>query len=130
MVFLTSPGFGSSEIVIETAEHLADPTLLSHEQFAAVFRAYRDRMRMLADDERLAYAAVFKNVGAEAGASLGHTHSQIVATPIVPELVEAELAGGREFLARTGRCVFCDLIARELADGAARCCSLRELPRS
>ena len=74
-------------------------------------------MLALAADPRLVYATVFKNVGAEAGASLGHTHSQIVATPVVPELVEAELAGGREFFARTGRCVFCDLAARELADG-------------
>ena len=117
MVFLTTPGLGRSEIVIETAEHVAAPTQMSDEQFAAVFRAYRDRIMTLAEDGRLAYASIFKNVGAEAGASLGHTHSQIVATPVVPELVEAELAGGREFLDRTGRCVFCDLIGRELDSG-------------
>jgi UDPglucose--hexose-1-phosphate uridylyltransferase len=90
---------------------------LSDEQFAAVFRAYRDRILVLANDGRLAYASIFKNVGAEAGASLGHTHSQIVAAPVVPELVETELASGREFLNRTRRCVFCDLIVRELASG-------------
>ena len=104
-------------MLIECSEHLPDPTQLSDERFAAVFRAYRDRMRALADDSRLAYAAVFKNVGAEAGASLGHTHSQIIATPVVPELVEVELAAAREFFARTGRCVFCDLAARELMAG-------------
>jgi UDPglucose--hexose-1-phosphate uridylyltransferase len=118
MVFLTTPGLGRSEIVIETPEHVVAPTQLIDEQFAAVFRAYRDRILALAGDSRLAYASVFKNVGAEAGASLGHTHSQIVATPVVPELVETELAGGREFLSRTRRCVFCDLIGRELASGA------------
>lgn len=117
MLLLTTPGFGHSEIVIETREHVSAPTQLTDGQFAAVFRAYRDRMRILADDVRLAYVAVFKNVGAEAGASLGHTHSQIVATPVIPEVIEAELIGSREFLARTGRCVFCDLIARDLADG-------------
>lgn len=118
MVFLTTPGLGRSEIVIESPAHVNSPTQLSDEQFAAVFRAYRDRILALGDDGRLAYASIFKNVGAEAGASLGHTHSQIVAAPVVPELVEAELAGGREFLGRTGRCVFCDLVARELASGA------------
>ena len=117
MVFLATPGLGRAEVMIECAEHLPDPTQLSDERFAAVFRAYRDRVLALAGDPRLAYAAVFKNVGAEAGASLGHTHSQIIATPVVPELVEAELAGGREFHARTGRCVFCDLAARELVAG-------------
>jgi UDPglucose--hexose-1-phosphate uridylyltransferase len=117
MVFLTAPGLGRAEVMIECSEHLPDPTKLSDERFAAVFRAYRDRVRALADDSRLAYAAVFKNVGAEAGASLGHTHSQIIATPVVPELVEAELMGGRDFFARTSRCVFCDLAARELMAG-------------
>jgi UDPglucose--hexose-1-phosphate uridylyltransferase len=117
MVFLTTPGFGRSEVLIECPEHLPDPTKLSDEQFAAVFRAYRDRVLTLSDDQRLMYAAVFKNVGAEAGASLGHTHSQIIATPLVPEAIEAELAGGRDFFARTGRCVFCDLATRELRDG-------------
>jgi UDPglucose--hexose-1-phosphate uridylyltransferase len=118
MVFLTTPGLGRSEIVIESADHLAAPTQLADEQFAAVFRAYRDRIVSLAVDGRLAYASIFKNVGAEAGASLGHTHSQIVATPVVPELVNEELAGGRDYLARTHRCVFCDLIGREIASGA------------
>jgi UDPglucose--hexose-1-phosphate uridylyltransferase len=117
MVFVTTPGLGRAEVVVECPEHLSDPTKLPDGRFADVFRAYRDRLVMLAEDPRLAHAAVFKNVGAEAGASLGHTHSQIVATPVVPDAVEAELAGGNEFYARTRRCVFCDLAARELAAG-------------
>ena len=118
MVFQTVPGFGRSEVLIETSEHLPDPTQLSDDQLALVFRAYRDRMKALAEDERLAYAAVFKNVGAEAGASLGHSHSQIIATPVIPDVIGAELAGAQEFFARGGRCVFCDLVNRELADDA------------
>src|SRR5262245_52298697 len=117
MVFLATPGLGRSEVLIECPEHVPDPTQLSDGQFAAVFRAYRDRVRTLAEDERLAYATVFKSAGAEAGASLGHTASQIIATPVVPELVGSELAGAEAFLARTGRCVFCDLVDRELKDG-------------
>jgi UDPglucose--hexose-1-phosphate uridylyltransferase len=117
MVFATAPGFGHSEVLIECPEHLPDPTKLSDEQFAAVFRAYRDRILTLADDTRLTYAAVFKNVGAEAGASLGHTHSQVVAMPVVPGNIERELACGQDHFASNGRCVFCDLVAYELASG-------------
>jgi UDPglucose--hexose-1-phosphate uridylyltransferase len=116
-VFGSAPGFGYSEVVIECSEHLPDPTKLSDEQFAAVFRAYRDRTLTLASDQRLAYVAIFKNVGAEAGASLGHTHSQIVAMSVVPGHIELELAGGEDYFTRTGRCVFCDLATRELAAG-------------
>ena len=117
MVFLTTPGFGRSEIVIETAEHVTAPTQLSDDQLAAVFRSYRDRIRASSRTLISPMLPCSRTFGAEAGASLGHAHSQIVATPVVPELVESELLGGREFLARTGRCVFCDLAAGEMASG-------------
>ena len=58
----------------------------------------------MADDPALRYAVVFKNVGAESGASLGHTHSQIVALPVVPETIQTELGGSDEYHARHGRC--------------------------
>ncbi len=105
-------------MLIECAEHIDDPTLLGDEPLADVFRAYRERMVALARDPRLAYVAAFKNVGAEAGASLAHSHSQIIATPVVPELMRAELAGAEAYHARCGRCVFCDLAEKELADRA------------
>ncbi|AMV27218.1 Galactose-1-phosphate uridylyltransferase [Gemmata sp. SH-PL17] len=112
------PATGVAEVLIECAEHVDDPTRLTDEQLAEVFRAYRERMQVLASDPRLAHVSVFKNVGAEAGASLAHTHSQIIATPIVPELTRAELAGAEAYYARAGRCVFCDIVEKELADGS------------
>jgi UDPglucose--hexose-1-phosphate uridylyltransferase len=111
------PAYGRHEVVIETAQHVSNPTALSDEQFRDVFLAYRDRLLALAADPRLVSAAVFKNVGAEAGASLGHTHSQIVATPVVPELIAAELAGAKAYHAEHGTCVFCDMLAREREAG-------------
>ncbi|MBX9582653.1 MAG: DUF4921 family protein [Gemmataceae bacterium] len=115
-LFRTSPASGRHEVVVETADHLADPAALSDGRLAEVFVAYRERLVALAADPALTYAAVFKNVGAEAGASLGHTHSQILATPLVPDLVRRELAGSAEYHAANGRCVFCDIVAHELAD--------------
>jgi UDPglucose--hexose-1-phosphate uridylyltransferase len=71
----------------------------------------------LRDDPRLAYVQVFKNHGAPAGASVEHAHSQILAGTEVPREIKAELESASEFHARHGRCVFCDLIDRELAAG-------------
>ncbi len=116
-LFASVPAYGVAEVLIECAEHISNPTLLSDGQLRDVFRAYRERMKTLSADPGLAAVSVFKNVGAEAGASLGHTHSQIIATAVVPELIRAELAGASEYFTRTGHCVFCDLAARELADG-------------
>jgi UDPglucose--hexose-1-phosphate uridylyltransferase len=104
--------------VIESPDHVSNPTLLSDDQLRDVFLAYRHRLLAFAADPTVKYAAAFKNVGAEAGASLGHCHSQIVGTPLVPDFIQDELRGSTDHHARTGRCVFCDLVRHELADGS------------
>jgi UDPglucose--hexose-1-phosphate uridylyltransferase len=101
---------GIHECVIETATHVTNPTRLSDEQFAVVLLAWRDRTRQFARDDRLLHVTPFKNVGAEAGASLAHLHSQIIALPFVPEAVREEMDGAERYFHSTGRCVFCDEI--------------------
>jgi UDPglucose--hexose-1-phosphate uridylyltransferase len=103
--------------VIESADHITNPALLPDALFRSLFATYRDRLVALSADPSVSYAAIFKNVGTEAGASLGHTHSQIVATPFVPDLIARELRGANEYYHQTGRCLFCDLVARERRDG-------------
>jgi UDPglucose--hexose-1-phosphate uridylyltransferase len=117
-LFCSAPAVGAAEVLIDCPEHIDNPTQLSDEQFRDVLRAYRERLVALATDASLEYVAVFKNVGAEAGASLGHTHSQLIALPIVPELIQAELTGALAHFTHTRRCIFCDLIQNELALGA------------
>ena len=116
-LFESISGFGRHEVVIESADHISNPALLPDERLRDVFLSYRGRLIALSADPALRYAAVFKNVGAEAGASLGHCHSQILATPLVPEIVRQELAGAKEYYSRSGWCVFCDIVRNELADG-------------
>ena len=80
-----------------------------------MFWVYRDRLVDLKRDPRLVYGMIFKNVGAAAGASLEHTHSQLIVTPIVPINVWEEMTGSLEFYNYRGRCVYCDMIQQELA---------------
>ena len=110
-------GYGVHEVVIETDRHESDPTALSDEEFTAVLVAYRERLKGLARNPRLAFATVFKNVGAEAGASLAHLHSQIVATPIVPDAIRGELEAANDYYRRERRCVYCDLVRLETGSG-------------
>jgi UDPglucose--hexose-1-phosphate uridylyltransferase len=104
-------------VVVETPRHIASIVAESDEQIIRVLRAYRDRLRMLRGDRRIAYAMVFKNQGRAAGASQVHAHSQILATSHVPPAITAETAGCREHAQRHGTCAFCALIASEIADG-------------
>jgi len=110
-------GIGAHEVIIETPDHgrvMADRT---PEEIQKVLLAYRERIRDLRKDSRFRYILIFKNYGAEAGASLSHPHSQLIATPIIPPVVVAELNSAREYYQRKERCIFCDLIKQELTLG-------------
>jgi UDPglucose--hexose-1-phosphate uridylyltransferase len=108
-------GVGAHEVIIESPEHLVSTSELSEEQLCEVLWVYRDRLVDLKKDPRLVYGMIFKNVGAPAGASLQHTHSQLIVTPIVPINVWEEMTGSLEFFNYRGRCVYCDMIQQELA---------------
>jgi UDPglucose--hexose-1-phosphate uridylyltransferase len=109
--------YGVHEVVIECPHHEYSMAALSDRQVRDVFSVYRDRLTALRADSRLAYVQVFKNHGAPAGASVEHAHSQILAGTVVPREVRAELDGSSAYHSQHGRCVYCDLIDRELAAG-------------
>jgi UDPglucose--hexose-1-phosphate uridylyltransferase len=108
-------GVGAHEVIIETPRHEITMARLSEEQIREVLWVYRDRLVDLKKDQRLVYGTLFKNVGATAGASLAHTHSQLIVTPIVPINVWEEMTGALEFYNYRGRCIFCDMVQQELA---------------
>jgi UDPglucose--hexose-1-phosphate uridylyltransferase len=108
-------GVGAHEVIIESPKHVMSSSELTEEQLREVLWVYRDRLVDLKRDPRLVYGMIFKNVGAAAGASLEHTHSQLIVTPIVPINVWEEMTGSLEFYNYRGRCVYCDMIQQELA---------------
>ncbi|MGE3409532.1 MAG: DUF4921 family protein [Pirellulales bacterium] len=110
-------GVGVHEVIIESPRHLTNLTRLSPAELMEVFSVYRQRLLALRHDRRLAHALIFKNLGALAGASLAHLHSQLIATPVVPSQVAQELDGAKAFFARHGQCVYCRMLDEELADG-------------
>ena len=111
----TMRGVGAHEVIIESPEHVLSTSNLSDDHLREVLWVYRDRLLDLKKDRRLVYGMIFKNVGEAAGASLEHTHSQLIVTPIVPINVAEEMSGSLEFFRYRGRCVFCDMIHQELA---------------
>ncbi len=115
-IFDMMNGVGAHEVIIETPDHNADLAHLSEAQIEEVLWAYHDRIHDLKKDRRFRYILIFKNHGAEAGASLEHTHSQLIALPIIPLNVAEELNGAREYFRHKERCIFCDLIRQELDD--------------
>ncbi len=106
-------GIGAHEVIIETPRHYETLSSMAVEQLVLVFRAYKDRLIDLARDSRFKYIIVFKNFGKAAGASLEHSHSQLIALPIVPQIIQEELNGCQRYFEYKERCVFCDIIRQE-----------------
>ncbi|MBM9513544.1 galactose-1-phosphate uridylyltransferase [Desulfogranum marinum] len=115
-------GIGAHEVIIENPSHEKTFAALSPEEMIFTFRAFRDRIRDLAQDERFRYVMVFKNFGKAAGASLEHSHSQLVALPIVPRRVSSELEGSLSYYKYKDRCIFCDIIRQERQQDIRRVC--------
>ncbi|MFO8055796.1 MAG: galactose-1-phosphate uridylyltransferase [bacterium] len=109
-------GVGAHEVIIETPRHVCNYDVLSVHEVYDIVRSYRERMLDLKGDPRFKYILIFKNKGREAGASLEHTHSQLIALPIVPKRVSEELEGSKEYYRFKERCVFCDIIRQEMKD--------------
>jgi UDPglucose--hexose-1-phosphate uridylyltransferase len=108
-------GVGAHEVIVESPKHVMSSSELTEEQLREVLWVYRDRLVDLKRDPRLVYGMIFKNVGAAAGASLEHSHSQLIVTPIVPINVWEEMTGSLEFFNFRGRCIYCDMIQQESA---------------
>lgn len=111
-------GIGAHEVIIECPHHEISMSKLSVDNIREVLWVYRDRLVDLKRDPRLVYGLIFKNVGALAGASLEHSHSQLIVTPVVPISVWEEMNGSLEFYNYRGRCIYCDMVQQELAAGS------------
>ena len=107
-------GIGAHEIVIESERHDVDLFELPEARFQDVLWAYRERLLDLKNDHRFKSVLIFKNHGAAAGASLTHSHSQLIALPIIPKRVMEEMHGCREYYRFRDRCLFCDLVVQEM----------------
>ena len=125
-LFTTVCGHGGHEVIIESPTHAVSLTDLSPGTVELAFLAYRDRMRALKGEGDWAYVQVFKNVGAAAGSSIEHAHSQVIALPIIPVRVAEELEQTEAFWKRQGKRLFTALLEQELAAGVRIVCESPE----
>ncbi len=109
---------GAHEVVVETREHAVTLPHLSVEDVSCVLQMFRTRIRDLKNDLRLRYIQIFKNQGRLAGSRISHAHAHLVATPVLPRRLEAELRWSKQHYDLKERCLYCDMIRQELEQGA------------
>lgn len=115
-IYETIPAAGAHEVVIDTPEHSKNFARLTIEEIELVLRAYRERYLALLEDPRLKYVLIFHNHGPAAGASIAHSHSQIIGTPILPQYARMKIEGVERYQREVQRCAYCDIIEQELRE--------------
>jgi len=111
--YVSTEAHGHHEVVIESPSHDEHPSVASISQLTYVIEAYEDRLRVLSSYDYVKYVSIFRNQGADAGASLSHAHTQMIATPMVPSIIREELVSSKEYFEQNKRCVFCEILEKE-----------------
>jgi UDPglucose--hexose-1-phosphate uridylyltransferase len=116
-LFEVSDLHGGHEVIVETPQHVESLTALEPQHAGRVFEAYAERMRHWYDVPGVEYVVAFKNVGAAAGASLRHTHSQLIATSLLPPAMSEIGRRVTQHYRRHQKCLLCDMLEGELERG-------------
>ncbi len=106
------PPLGDHEIIVETEHHEKSLEDLSTDRIVHVFQMWKERAEVLS--QKYKHVSIFKNFGPEAGASLHHSHSQIIASNFTPPLLGLEASSSQKYHHREGSCPWCDKL--KLAD--------------
>ncbi len=109
-------GIGAHEVIIESPDHHQKMCDMHLDDLTQVFEVYRERLADLSKDTRFRYVQLIKNHGEAAGASLSHPHSQVIATPVLPAVIDTELQSARHHFRFKERCIFCDILEQEQHD--------------
>ena len=112
----TIEGFGVHDVIVETPDHSQFMALMQDSHVAEVLRVYKSRFDALNHDPRILHVTIFKNHGVDAGTSLEHPHSQLVATPVISHQVRERLEQALRHYDEYGECMFCQLLEEELSE--------------
>ena len=107
--FSESYSYGVHEIIAETSHHKSQLADLPVNQIRELLEVYRFRVKVLSRVKGIKYVQIFKNHGKDAGTSLVHSHSQVVALPQISPLINDEINAAKKYK----KCPYCTIIKME-----------------
>jgi UDPglucose--hexose-1-phosphate uridylyltransferase len=111
------PAKGRCEVVLYSPRHDATLADASQQDLIRLTRVWRDRYENLGKETDIDYVFIFENKGTAIGVTLHHPHGQIYAFSYLPPRIERSIASETAHHEATGRCLHCDVVASEVADG-------------
>ena len=115
--FETAPCYGKCEVILYSPEHTVTLPELSREHITKLVDLWAQRYEELSADEKVKYVFIFENRGEAVGVTMPHPHGQIYAYPFLPKKLELEVENAKKHYAEKGKCLFCDWLEHEVADG-------------
>jgi UDPglucose--hexose-1-phosphate uridylyltransferase len=112
----TVTGVGIHEVIVETPDHSKTTALLEDAQVETVIQTYLNRFLFASRDPRVEQVTIFKNHGEAAGTSLEHTHSQMIAAPVITAQLRDRLINALKHFDEFGECIFCRVLDQELKE--------------
>ncbi|MFH1073243.1 MAG: DUF4921 family protein [Nanoarchaeota archaeon] len=121
-IYESMGAYGAHEVIVESRHHEADIHSMPEEWVFRMLLAYQERAKDLRGNKNLKYVSIFRNDGKEAGASLSHPHSQLIAEPTIPTHHQNLFANLSAFQQQYSSCAFCSLIKYEIKDARRVVC--------
>lgn len=100
---------GVHDVIIDTHHHMLHPKDFSEKHWEVLLRVMQKRWHQLMADTKINFIQIFKNYGVKAGASISHSHWQLVALEKVPYSLQKKLSIYHE-AELDDTCYLCDLI--------------------
>lgn len=106
--FRTMDGVGYHEVVLYQ-DHQKQLALFSVDELEEAITAYQERYLELVKKPFTKYISIFHNFGWEAGASIFHPHSQIMAAPVIDPDLKRAIINSKNYFKKKKKCVYCEM---------------------
>jgi len=116
-LFEARPAYGRCEVLLYSDRHTATLSDLSDENIGALGEMWRECYLAMSRDPGIKYVFLFENRGEIVGVTMPHPHGQAYGYSFIPKKVEEELDGARAYYDANQRCLYCELLREEKADG-------------
>ncbi|MEA3452865.1 MAG: DUF4931 domain-containing protein [Patescibacteria group bacterium] len=100
--------YGVAEVVV-TRHHTKQIAEFTVEQIKELIDVYQARYLEIMKESHINYISIFHNHGVEAGASVAHPHSQIIATPVIDPKIKRSLSGAKNYYKHHKKCGHCQM---------------------
>jgi UDPglucose--hexose-1-phosphate uridylyltransferase len=116
-MFTGMDGLGVHEVVVETPEHNRHIVQQDDNSLTEILRTYLVRYNTMKKLPFVKLIIIYKNYGIMAGTTLEHSHSQLLATPVISRQLRMQSEVAARYYDDKGRCLYCDIVERELEAG-------------